>query len=238
MPLTTLVLQKTVSDSVVNPTPRPTGYRVDLVVAEAVNISDKIFVMQRELATPNSADYVNTFYSVATPADLEELPTVPTDGQPFYLANSISLIFRTIGDLEKYVADIETLVHILTKDNDRVINSGDPTLVGFPVGNTLLRYYGAFSAATVTDAELLAMFQDEEYSRELDYEFTSDAPRYLYFAYREELGVPTTFTVDGVAEVPVLVTRAVVSARGYSHNYRIYRTTNTFTGLHLNLSVR
>jgi len=239
MPIfTTLVVTKTVSDSVVNPPGRPSGYRVDMTVSEATNITDKIFVMQRELQTPNSSDYVNTFYSVASVADLEELPLVPTNGQPFYLTNAISLIFRTIGELEKYVEDIKGLVELLAKDNDRVINSGTPVLVGFPRNKTLLRYFGTFSSPTITDAELRLMFQDEEYNRELDYEFSSDTQRYIYFAYRDELGAPTEFKVDGVVAPVTLVQRAVVSDRGYSHAYRIYRTTNTFMGLHLNLRVR
>lgn len=239
MPLfTTIVLSKTVSDSVTNPAPRPSGYRLDLSVSEAVNIINKIFVMQREIQSPSSTDYENTFYSVASVADLEELPLVPTTGRPFYLTNSISLIFRTMNELQQYAAEIENLVQLLAKDNDLVINSGDPTMLGFPRGHTLMRYYGLLQTTTATDENLRSMRQDEEYNRDLDVEFTSDAPHYIYFAYRNELGAPTEFRVDGVDEVPVLVTRNVISDRGYSHSYRIYRSTNTFVGLHLNLHVK
>lgn len=84
------------------------SYQMIVEVVNAVDISEKIFVMQRSLPASPSApgaslpDPVDRFMSIADPVDLEEYPEdAPALDQemPYYRVNEVTLEFRSLDDL-------------------------------------------------------------------------------------------------------------------------------------------
>lgn len=233
MPLvTTIIYTLDKSVSVVDNPVSMSGYRATFTVTEAVNIDPNIFVRQREVNEPSQVNFIDSFYTIASVADMADLPVgFSSMSQPFYRVNTVTLVFPNQEDFEKYVEQIKVMIEALRKANDLVINMLPSETIGIPDNETLLRYWGASSNLSVLDSELYTFNTDDVYSKIKTIGFDTDAPRYLYFAYRDELGAPASVTVNMAPEVPVLVQRAVISENGYSHAYRIYRTAGTHTGI-------
>lgn len=225
---TTIVYRKTESDSLERPGNGLSGYRVDLEITEVLNITDAIFIMQREVPNPDLPDtYEDTFYSVASVAQLESVGTVPSLDNPFYRVNAISLVFPNPEELKLYTDRIILLIGKLQKANDALINMQDPTTGAFP-SDTLARYWGLVSAAAVTDEDLEAGSVDYVYDKILSKTLQNDGgPRYVYVALRADLSAITALKINAATIATTLVTRAVVNANGYSASYNIYRTNTT-----------
>jgi hypothetical protein len=84
------------------------SYQMIVEVVNAVDISEKIFVMQRALPESPSPpgtplpDPIDRFVSVADPVDLEEYPEDSPDLEneiPYYRVNEVTLEFRSLDDL-------------------------------------------------------------------------------------------------------------------------------------------
>ena len=98
------------------------GYRLALS-ATGTDIPSEVFVCQRRVPSatdPAYNDLPDKFISLADPVDLEQYPAGSPDlgGQvPFYRVSEITLVFRTVQELEETKvmldADIRELVHSL-----------------------------------------------------------------------------------------------------------------------------
>ena len=112
----------TVTYTQTQPTENLQGYRLALV-AVGTDMPSEIFVCQRRVPSatdPAYNDLPDKFISLADPVDLEQYPAGSPDlgGQvPFYRVSEITLVFRTIQELEETKvmldADIRELVHSL-----------------------------------------------------------------------------------------------------------------------------
>ena len=108
---TILVIKKTESPDVVSAGNQMSGYQVQLEVTDSAGINPKIFIMQREVISAGDGGvYEDQFYSVASVAQLESVPEAPTSNLPFYRVSSVSLIFGTIEDREKYTSTILAMI--------------------------------------------------------------------------------------------------------------------------------
>ena len=227
---TTILYTKQPSVSKNFPATGQDGFRVVLTVNEATNIDKKIFVLHREVLTSAEENaWSDTFYTVASISDMEDIPDAPQDMEGFYRVDSIDLIFRSKQDFDAGLKKIETMIGRLVAANDRVINlEPTPEIVGIPE-SAVWRYWGQSVATSLTDEEIQDLLHEPAPTADFSKEFTTDGPRYLYVAYRAELDVKS-FTLNGTPVDMTVTTRDFVNEDGHQHSYLIYRTTSTQNG--------
>lgn len=131
---TTLITYSIVrSVSVEQPPAGQPGHRAVFTVTAVENIDANIFVRQREVAVAGQDNFVDSFYTVASVADMAALPAgFSSMDEPFYRVNTIDLVFPTVPELEKYVAQIQRLIALLRDANDLAINMQTPVVVTIP----------------------------------------------------------------------------------------------------------
>jgi len=130
---TTIQYSRSDSQSTVSKPVMMGGYRVDLAITAATNISPKIFVFQREVAAPaNPNTYLDTFYSVASVEDMAGVPEVPVLSASFYRSDSVSLVFASMEELNHYTDKIIKMISVLKKANDLAINMLPPATAPIP----------------------------------------------------------------------------------------------------------
>ena len=234
MPLkTTIIISETQSSSVEQISNGMSGYRLDMSVDSAVNISSKIFIMQREvlsigvLGEGEDEPFEDTLYSVASVPEMESVPEAPTSDVPFYRVSSISLVFGSLEDLNKGRNSILELIGLLQRANDGVINLLPGTKLSFPP-QAIARFWGYTTETTITDEILLEGNFDTLYQIPLYTPTLSlPGPRYLYFAMPASLGEIGSMKVNGSVVAFNSVTRSVVTIGGCSVSYVIYVTQGT-----------
>lgn len=119
---TTLTYSKQQSVSVAAPqTTGMSGFRAAYQVTNAVNIDPAIFIMHREAMTAAGDNFTDTYFTVASVADLETIPNSPMPSCGFYRSASIDLIFRNMEDLVRYCGQIEGMIAALVRANDDVL---------------------------------------------------------------------------------------------------------------------
>lgn len=204
------------------------GYRLDIAITEAVNISDKVFIFQREVSSSNTVEYLDTFYSVSSAGQLESVPDSPTQEVPFYRKNSLSLVFESSTEMDEGRETIEELLQLLVKAQNSVLANGTSSKVSIPV-TALSRYWGLVAVASVTDEDLAVKGKDYVFDQNLAKTVRNDAgPRYAYVAFRADLPEISLLKVNAISVPFSVVTRNVANADGYVSSYRIYRTSSTF----------
>lgn len=223
---TTLIYTKQENNTLVQAGNGLWGYRVDFTVTEAANISPKIFIMQREVPVVGQDVFVDSFYSVASAAQME-LPEIGSLDDPFHRTNTISLIFPNPADLRLYSDSIEEMIGQLVKANDAILSMLPAQTVGVP-DTTLARFWGLVSAHAVTDQDLEARGVDHVFSKTLAKTLTNDAgPRYVYVAIRSDLADITALKLNTVGAAFAKTTRAYENPAGYTHDYKIFLTNAT-----------
>lgn len=223
---TILVIKKTESPDVVSAGNQMSGYQVQLEVTDSAGINPKIFIMQREVISAGDGGvYEDQFYSVASVAQLESVPEAPTSNLPFYRVSSVSLIFGTIEDREKYTSTILAMIEKLRVANDLAINLSAEVEIGFP-STAIPRFWGFSEDNLVPVEELLAGPSDNVSSKEFSKVLENlDSDKYFYFATRSSLGEIETILVNGVSKAFATGSVAVEIQNGFSPSYFVYRTT-------------
>lgn len=105
------------------------AYALRARVVASENLPKEVFVMHRGMRRMGDGRVVDHFDHVATPLDVEELPTTPSGGvsldsevQPYYLVDEIVIWFRCLDDLERarksIDEDVESLVATYRKLGD------------------------------------------------------------------------------------------------------------------------
>ena len=127
----TYTLQK--SNSVEQLPQGNSGYRVIFTVTSAENIDTAIFVRQREVAVASQDNFIDSFYTVASVADMNELPAgFSSMDHPFYRTASVELVFGNLSDLDKYVGVIQRMIEQLKAANDLAINMQESETIHVP----------------------------------------------------------------------------------------------------------
>ena len=124
--------------------PRAQAYALHVVVTEAVDMPKEVFVFQRKTTG------VDTFVSIADPADLQEMPVGAPDlanEMPYFRVAKVDLIFRSVAEREDTEAgikeDIDHLVRSVAGYNNttlkewRVIGNPSSGIAEFPAGVVL-----------------------------------------------------------------------------------------------------
>jgi len=90
------------------------AYALRARIVDAVNIPSTVFVMHRGRRRMGDERLIDNFDHIATPLDIEELPTTPIDAvsldstvQPYYLVDEIVIWFRCLDDLERAKKSID-----------------------------------------------------------------------------------------------------------------------------------
>jgi hypothetical protein len=98
------------------------AYRLRLEVAEASNMDPRVFVYRRDPVDPYTNDQLDTFFTVASPVDMEEYPPENPDPQkayPFLRKSFVELDFRateTALDAERIIlSELNVLVVAMTR---------------------------------------------------------------------------------------------------------------------------
>jgi hypothetical protein len=85
---------------------RTLGYRMTVLARNALVLPNEIFVFQR---APWGAGTANTFTNVASPADIEEYPTLfPAPDGVFFRKASVDLVFRNVSLADDAWAGIQS----------------------------------------------------------------------------------------------------------------------------------
>ena len=90
------------------------AYALRARVVDSENIPPSVFVMHRGKRRMGDGRLIDNFDHIATPLDVEELPTTPVDAvsldstvQPYYLVDEIVIWFRCLDDLERAKKSID-----------------------------------------------------------------------------------------------------------------------------------
>lgn len=199
------------------------GYLLKVTVDSAHNIVPEIFVMQRDVYTPYAGEYTDTFYSIASVAELEFLPAgAPTpDSTNFYRTSVIELMFESLNELEGAWSTISGEVLLLAEANDLSINV-IPDLVAIYPEDAFLRYYGT-SDASPTVGEIQLLQNDNVYSAKLSVSLDFAGSSHFVFAYPSSVGTGA-LELDGIATDVTLSTANMVTKYGQTVPYNIYVT--------------
>ena len=228
---TTLLYTVSKSNSVETLSTGMSGYRLDLAVTEVLNIDSNIFILQREVPVGNQETYQDTFYSVASVPQMASLPTGWSSmDQPFYRVSSISLVFRSVEEMERDLSFIEILIAKLVNANDLILAMLPPQKIALPQ-LALARFWGLSTDTTITDGQLQAAQWDPVYSNLSSVTVPNpDGARHIFFACRSDLGPINNLVVNGISQAFTLTTRAYTNPDGYTASYDIYVTNDALTG--------
>lgn len=116
-------MQLAITYSYTNPDNNLQGYHLALT-AVGTGMPSEVFVCQRRVASATDPTYnelPDKFVSLADPVDLERYPANEPDmdnNMPYYRVAAITLVFRTIEELDEVKvmldADVRQLIHSLT----------------------------------------------------------------------------------------------------------------------------
>jgi hypothetical protein len=103
---------------------RTQGYRFRVQVSAACGVPREVFLWQRKPILSEELGYKDDFSNVASPADLEEYPTLQPDPDlpPFWRRDFVDLVFRSLDLAEEGLAallgDLRELVRSLCVQED------------------------------------------------------------------------------------------------------------------------
>jgi len=90
-------------------------------------MEEYVFMYRRDPVNPYTNTYVDTFFAVASPADMSEYPVgspSPSSRFPFFRLNYVELDLRTLGEVEEVwntiVHDVDNLLKGLDKMDNLV----------------------------------------------------------------------------------------------------------------------
>lgn len=230
MPYTFIILKRETSRSLTNIPATPTafdGYLLKVTVDIYNDISPKIFVMQRDVASNYVDGVLDTFYSVVSVGELDLIPEdEPAEhGTNFFRTDSIELMFESLEELEEGWEKIKFDVAALSKANDNSLTIDAVSYEPFPAGS-IPRYYGVNEDILTVGADIQqSLTQNDTYSSSSLFNAVIEVDKYLYFVLHSTLGVDHTISFKGV-EKPTTVTATTISIGGSTQNYNIFRTTD------------
>jgi hypothetical protein len=98
------------------------AFRLRVEVEVSHGIEPQIFVYRRDLANPYTGDVLDTFFTIASPVDMEEYPPEEPDPQkayPFFRKRFVELDFRSSKLAEEawllIVEETQTLIHAMNR---------------------------------------------------------------------------------------------------------------------------
>lgn len=223
---TVIILDIKKTRSVVVPETGYAGYGLSIEVKEVGNIDTHIFVYQKEQSSQYESPQDDVFVDVASVEEMEFLSkNSPAANSGFYRVQKIELIFRNAEDRDNGEAKILEKVELLRKSNDAVLDEEEQAITIFPDG-AIKRYYGGSTNTSITDQEIIDdLTANKDYARPINVSFPISGLRWVYYAYRNDLGALTSFKVNSVELIgtAILVQRNFVNELGYSSPYRIYK---------------
>ena len=230
MPYTFIILKRETSRSLTKLPATPTAFSGYLlkITADIVNdISPKIFVMQRDVASAYVDGVLDTFYSVVSVGELSLIPEdePEEDGNNFFRTDTIELMFESLADLEVGWNKIRFDVAALSKANDDSLIIDATSYEPFPAGS-IPRYYGKSEEVLITESGITgALVENDTYSSEALFNAAISVDSYLYFVLHATLGESHVVSFKGV-EVPTTVTATTISVGDSTQDYNIFRTTD------------
>lgn len=97
------------------------AYRVRIEAVDSENVDPHIFVYRQNSPNAYTGEIVDTFFSIASPVDMEEYPALgpdPTKAYPFFRLNYVELDFRsTLLAEQAWQAIVHELNHLITALN-------------------------------------------------------------------------------------------------------------------------
>jgi len=206
------------------------GFLLKVSVTKTKNITPKIFVMQRDVASNYIADGVlDAFFSVASIGELEWIPESapnPHNALNFYRTDAIDLMFETREELEDAWNKIKLAVSQLSAASDSSNEIAEETMYAFPEV-ALPMFYG------VTDLDLtqsqivhsLSALPSFTNTHSFSYDISRDS--YAYFVIHRDLMLPheASFLNNGT-EVPHAINQVTLSIgdEAWPELYMVYRS--------------
>lgn len=92
------------------------AYRLKLVIAEAVDMDNRVFLFQRSPPDPTTGNTTDTFVTVCSPVDMEDYPPDAPDSAkqyPFFRLSSVELDFRATSQADEAYAIIMRELNVL-----------------------------------------------------------------------------------------------------------------------------
>src|SRR5262245_29878407 len=101
------------------------AYRMRVEVVAAENMDKRIFLYRRDPVNPYTNEPTDTFFTIASPADLEEFPPEEPDANkafPFFRKDFVELDFRSLriamNAWQVILREISVLIEALNKLED------------------------------------------------------------------------------------------------------------------------
>jgi hypothetical protein len=98
------------------------AYRLRIDAIESDGIEERVFVWRRDPVNPYTSEVTNTFFTVASPVDMEEYPPEEPDpykAYPFFRRSWVDLLFRSVSQAEEawqlIVQEVNNLITALNK---------------------------------------------------------------------------------------------------------------------------
>jgi hypothetical protein len=233
---TYIILKKETSRSLREQPGLPTafaGFLLKISVDEVNDITDHIFVMQRDVNSNYVDDVLDSFYSVASVGEIELIPEDNPDenGTNFFRTNSIELMFQSAKELEDAWTKIKSDVSALAIANDASFDIDNVTIHSFPP-NRIPRFYGKSSDSNIDASSIkLSLNKDFESSSTLSVSETLFAGDYFYVCLHTSFGNDMSIHLDGVQIDTVVTTVSLEIFDGVSVNYNLFRTANPMPNL-------
>lgn len=119
---------------------RTQGYRMRIIVTEAVGVDDALFAYQVIPAVGGGTEYAAKFTNVCSPVDIEEYPRdVAESGKDFFRLTEVDIVFRNLKLLndawEKIQHDFTELVRTL-ESMENLIPQEEVTFGHFPASSS------------------------------------------------------------------------------------------------------
>jgi hypothetical protein len=231
VPKTFILLKRETSLSLGTSANTPTafeGFLLKVTVDTVNDITDKIFVMQRDVASNYVDGVLDTFYSIASVAELELLPedAPEEDGTNFFRTNSIELIFETPEELEEAWKKIRYDVSALSIANDSSLTIDQTIYQPYPA-DSILKYFGVNENVLPNGTNVKSsLYSSGEFLAETVFSSSITTDSYVYVVLHESFGTDREIEVNGINQPTTITSTTIDSEYGVTLNYNIFRTTN------------
>lgn len=116
------------------------AYRLRLVIDEAVEMDDRVFLFRRDPVNPYTNEATDTFVTVCSPVDMADYPPEepdPAKQYPFFRKNAVELDFRATSQAADAYALILRELHTLVFALNRLdrLREADSQWVGTAPGD-------------------------------------------------------------------------------------------------------
>tara|TARA_Y100000593_G_C4161254_1_gene262124 strand:+ start:48 stop:419 length:372 start_codon:yes stop_codon:yes gene_type:complete len=106
---------------------------LSLTVTSSVEIPKEVFIFEQLVEKDASGNFINSFYSVANVAQLTDIPSEVSLGNPFFRQDTAEFTFSNYVELNTHLTNIQDSINLTVKSWNDSSQFTDKTFsVSFP----------------------------------------------------------------------------------------------------------